>query len=291
MRVCLLFFVASVFSPFLCAKTEAPVVFVEAESFAEKGGWVVDQQYMDVMGSPVLLAHGLGKPVADAVTEVAFPKPGTYRVFVRTRNWVAPWTPQYAPGKFQISVDGRKLETIFGTEGNPWHWQHGGTVNIKNEKVKLALHDLTGFDGRLDAIIFAENKNYTPPEEVKEINKIRRETLRLAASPLEAPPIKEGPFDLVVTGGGIAGICSAISAARLGCKVALIQNRPTVGGNNSSEVRVHLQGRMGHPPYPNLGNLVHELDPQHEGNAQPGEYYKDGKNLTPSKPKKISRFI
>lgn len=39
-------------------------VLVEAESFNEKGGWVLDQQFMDQMGSPFLLAHGLGKPGA-----------------------------------------------------------------------------------------------------------------------------------------------------------------------------------------------------------------------------------
>ena len=267
-------------------------VFVEAESFADKGGWVVDQQFIDIMGSSVLLAHGMGVPVADAVTEVTFPKPGEYRVFVRTRNWVAPWTPQYAPGKFQLSVDGKKLDTVFGTESDPWHWQSGGTVSIKGtplpnplpkgegRMVKLALHDLTGFDGRVDAILFTADKNYTPPEDLKEINKIRRKTLGLAEKPTDAPAAKEGPFDFVVVGGGTAGMCAAVGAARLGCKVALVHDRPVLGGNNSSEVRVHLQGRMGYPPYPNLGNLVHELDPLMDGNAQPGEKYNDGKKIT-----------
>lgn len=60
-------------------------------------------------------------------------------------------------------------------------------------------------------------------------------------------------------GGGIAGCCAAISAARLGCKVALIQNRPVLGGNNSSEVRVGLSGKIAQKPYTNLGNLLDEL--------------------------------
>lgn len=47
----------------LCARAEG--VFVECESFAEKGGWVLDQQFMSEMGSSYLLAHGMGKPVAD----------------------------------------------------------------------------------------------------------------------------------------------------------------------------------------------------------------------------------
>ena len=48
--------------------TAATPVFIEAESFSQKGGWSVDQQFMDIMGSPYLLAHGMGCPVADATT-------------------------------------------------------------------------------------------------------------------------------------------------------------------------------------------------------------------------------
>src|SRR4030042_1665625 len=64
-------------------------VLVEAEGFDEHGGWVVDQQAIDQMGSAYLLAHGLGVPVDDAATTVRFPAEGTYRVMVRTRDWVA----------------------------------------------------------------------------------------------------------------------------------------------------------------------------------------------------------
>lgn len=52
-------------------------------------------------------------------------------------------------------------------------------------------------------------------------------------------------YDVIVVGGGIAGICASISAARLGCKVALIHNRPVLGGNFSSEIRVHICGAAG----------------------------------------------
>lgn len=52
----------------------AAELFVEAESFSNKGGWKVDQQFMDLMGSPYLLAHGMGVPVDDASTEVTFPE-------------------------------------------------------------------------------------------------------------------------------------------------------------------------------------------------------------------------
>ena len=64
-------------------------LLVEAEAFDDVGGWVVDQQFMDQMGSPMLLAHGMGVPVKDATTMVSFPAAGRYRVWVRTRDWAA----------------------------------------------------------------------------------------------------------------------------------------------------------------------------------------------------------
>ena len=53
-------------------------------------------------------------------------------------------------------------------------------------------------------------------------------------------------FDLVVVGGGLAGICAAISSARVGCHVALVQNRSVLGGNSSSEIRVWVGGASKH---------------------------------------------
>lgn len=52
--------------------------------------------------------------------------------------------------------------------------------------------------------------------------------------------------DLTVIGGGLAGVCAAISAARLGKRVALVNNRPVLGGNSSSEVRVWVVGATAH---------------------------------------------
>lgn len=51
---------------------------------------------------------------------------------------------------------------------------------------------------------------------------------------------------VTVVGGGLAGLCAAIAAARLGQKVALVHNRPVLGGNSSSEVRVWVCGATGH---------------------------------------------
>ena len=231
-------------------------VLVEAESFAELGGWVIDQQAMDQMGSPYVLAHGLGVPVGDAVTAVSFPETGEYRVWVRTRDWVAPWKAPGAPGRFQLLVAGRALKTVFGTEGADWHWQDGGRVKLAAGKATVRLHDLTGFEGRCDAIVFTTDARFTPPNTDPAMGAFRRGTRGLPEQPEDA-----GQFDLVVVGGGMAGCCTAVSAARLGCRVALIQNRPVLGGNNSSEVRVGLSGLIHQAPYRKLGDLVDEIGP------------------------------
>ena len=115
---------------FLAFTTSAQNVLLDAEQFAAVGGWELDQQSMEQMGSPYLLAHGLGVPVKDAVTTTKFPAPGTYRVWVRTRDWVAPWKAPGAPGRFQLIIDRAPLPAMFGTEGAQWHWQDGGTVEI-----------------------------------------------------------------------------------------------------------------------------------------------------------------
>lgn len=249
-------------------------LFIEAESFAKKGGWVVDQQFMDLMGSSYLMAHGMGEPVEDAQTEVTFPEKGTYYVYVRTYNWTSPWKDGEGPGKFSLYVGNKKLASPLGGEGNTWMWQAAGKVTIKDVNTELRLHDLTGFNGRCDAIYFTTEEGAVPPSDVAALEKFRREKLNL---PAEAP--LAGEYDLVVVGAGIAGMSAAVSAARLGCKVALLNDRPVIGGNNSSEIRVHLGGRIEAGPYKELGNLQKEFGPTRGGNAQPADYYEDQKKM------------
>ncbi|MCK5469941.1 MAG: FAD-dependent oxidoreductase [Cyclobacteriaceae bacterium] len=235
---------------------QAEIIFIEAESFSNRGGWVIDQQAMDIMGSAYLLAHGLGVPVADAQTTIETPSKGKYRIWVRTRDWVAPWKMEGAPGKFQLLINGQPLEVTFGIEGAEWHWQDGGSVRLKSGQTKISLHDLTGFEGRCDAIILTTDHKFRPPNQFDALTSFRHKHLNLPNKPEDA-----GKYDLVVVGGGMAGICAAVSAARLGCSVALIQNRPVLGGNNSSEVRVGLSGLIYQKPYVNLGSLVDEIGP------------------------------
>jgi hypothetical protein len=252
------------------------MVFLEAEQFADCGGWDLDQQSMDQMGSPYLLAHGLGVPVKDAVTTAKMPSPGKYRVWVRTRDWVAPWKAPGAPGRFQLVVDGKPLAETFGTNGADWHWQDGGTVELGRE-ARVALHDLTGFEGRCDAVLFSKNTEFNPPNEGAALARFRRAVLGLPEEPEDG-----GEFDLVVVGGGVAGASTALSAARNGLRVALLQDRPVLGGNGSSEVRVWPEGKTCQQPYPHIGEIVEQLVPPKSpgtGNAKGGTIYDDARKL------------
>lgn len=251
-------------------------VLLEAEQFADSGGWDLDQQSMDQMGSPYLLAHGLGVPVKDAVTTARYESPGTYRVWVRTRDWVAPWKAPGAPGKFQLIINGRPLTETFGTKGETWHWHDGGLVEVGAE-ARIALHDLTGFEGRCDAVLFCKDRNFSPPNELSALTQFRRAALGLPEEPEEG-----GTFDLVVVGGGIAGTAAALSAARQGLQVALVQDRPVLGGNGSSEVRVWPEGKTRQRPYRHIGDIVEELVAARtstSGNAKHGSVYEDQRKL------------
>ena len=244
-------------------------LLVEAEGFQNPGGWSLDTQFIELMGSPYLIAHGLGKPVKDATTTAEFPATGKYRVWVRTKDWVAQWKAPGTPGRFQLLVEGKPLAETFGTKSAGWFWHDGGTVDIAKKQTALALRDLTGFDGRCDAIYFTSDLAETPPNDNAPLSAWRKTTLKLPAAPEDM-----GEFDLVVVGGGYGGMGSALSAARMGLKVALIQNRPVLGGNGSSEVRVWAMGLVRRGKYPHIGEMVEEF--ADKAKNSPGTYEEFG---------------
>ncbi len=236
-------------------------ILIEAESFTNKGGWVVDQQFVEQMGSPYLLAHGMGIPVSDASTQINIPKTGKYYLWARTKNWVpGNWE---APGRFQVSVDGNRLSNQLG-KNTGWNWEYGGEIKLKKGQRTLALHDLTGFEGRCDALFFSTKKNEKLPVNLLELKAWRD---KKSGKKNSIPQVEK--FDLVVVGGGIAGCAAAIAAAEQGLKAALVHDRPVLGSNASSEVRVHTLGIHG-----KFGRILQLIDTEHYPNGS-AEAFKD----------------
>ena len=251
-------------------------IVIRAPEIKDFGGWVLDTQFVETMGTPYILAHGLGNPVNDAKTWFDAAEPGLYRVFAYTFNWVAPWKPQYAPGIFEILIDGGSVGT-FGDKRESWGWQSGNSVFLEKGKHEIAFHDLTGFEGRVGMTVLSTEENPELPQSPSEVRRFA-----YSSGGFETP-VDEGEFDLVVCGAGIPGICAALAAARNGLKVALINDRPVVGGNNSSEVRVWLGGETHFEPFPGIGNIVNEIEQAkvgHHGIENQPENYEDGKKLS-----------
>src|SRR5438270_6253533 len=67
--------------------------------------------------------------------------------------------------------------------------------------------------------------------------------------------------DVLVAGGGLAGVCAALAAARHGSRVILVQDRSRLGGNSSSEVKMHVVGANNHTGRPGWreGGIIEEL--------------------------------
>ena len=139
---------------------------------------------------------------------------------------------------------------------------------------KAAEALIDDWDGRTAAVLVRLLAGERPAAELKALA-----AQRLAHCVVSAEARAMGPYDLVVVGVGPAGIGAALGAARNGCRVAFVQDRPVLGGNNSSEVRVHLGGKIKLGPYPALGDIVKELSPAKRGNAGPPERYEDSKKL------------
>lgn len=254
------------------AYAEAPsTILLEAEQFAKKGGWMMDTQFIESVGSPYLNAHGLGKPVADAEATVRITSAGNYTAWVRTIDWSERLKRAEGAGRFSLSVNGKTLGTEMGKGAPAWAWEKAGMVGLPVGDATVTLKDLTGFNARVDAILFTTDVSFAPPAACGLEQRIAWK-IPGAPTAIEAA----GDYDLVVVGGGYGGIGAAVSAARLGAKVALIQDRMVLGGNGSSEVRVWAMGDTPPSEY-KLAEIVLEFADKAKTSPAPAEQFEDDK--------------
>ncbi|RAU92954.1 FAD-dependent oxidoreductase [Paenibacillus sp. YN15] len=66
-------------------------------------------------------------------------------------------------------------------------------------------------------------------------------------------------YEVLVCGGGLAGVCAAIAAARTGASTCIVQDRPVFGGNSSSEIRVYTQGAANYHAFARETGIISEL--------------------------------
>ena len=186
----------------------------------DPGGWKVDVQFMDVMGSAYLLAHGNGIRCLDAKAVANIPESREWRVYVRSRSWVE------GAGAFKVKVGGKILDGTFGVTQSEWAWEDGGVVALEKGTIGISLVDCDGFAGRCAGVVFV--KDGDAPE---------------GPLSIESANVDETiETDFAIVGGGVPGVTAALAAARRGVKTAIIQDRPVLGGNASAEIRVWSAG-------------------------------------------------
>ena len=240
-------------------------IWIDALDFDEKGGWKEDTQFVHLMGSGFLIAADEpGVPVEDASVRVDIPAKGIYRLWVRDRNWLR----LYSPGTFSLVVNGNDTGKVLGAmPSDAWIWEIAGDHELEEGPCTLALHDLTGYFGRCASILLTTDRDYVPPREVE---RIHRERARIRG--LDTEIRFGGDFDVIVAGGGVAGVPAAIASAREGAKTLLIQDRPMPGGNGSPEVGITFDGASAEHIFSRETGIAEEI--RRLRDADP-EYYGD----------------
>ena len=142
---------------------------------------------------------------------------------------------------------------------------------MDERKSRLSRRDFlsAGFAGYsvmvlADGSARAEGPQRTPDEIREAFETISPRSEEANARRFEGEPhmtLVDLSCDVLVAGGGPAGVCAALAAARNGAKVVLVQDRSRLGGNSSSEVKMHIVGANNHTGRPGWreGGIIEEL--------------------------------
>lgn len=224
-------------------------IWIDAVDFDDYGGFILETQFVREMGQAYLMANGVGVPVSPATVKFKTSESGYYRVHIRTKNWCV----DYAPDGIVLEIDGiRSQKTSGELHVKDWYFEIGGDFILSGGEHTLKVYDTKGWFARFACVVITNDFDFTPAREIRILKKQRAEIKRLPVKPENM-----GHYDLIVVGGGVAGIVAAIASARYGLKTALINDRPILGGNASDEANVALEGSA-HRGYHETG-IVFEL--------------------------------
>ena len=224
-------------------------IWIDATEFEDYGGFILETQFVREMGQAYLMANGVGQAVAPATVTFHTAEEGYYRVYIRTKNWL----PDYNPDSIVIEIDGLRSKHVCGeAHVRDWYFEIGGDFALKRGTHTLKIYDTKGWFARFACVVITNDYDFTPSKEIRMLKKQRAKIKKL-----ETKTESMGYYDLIVVGGGVGGVVTAITAARYGLKTALINDRPKLGGNASDEANVTLEGSA-HRGYHETG-IVFEL--------------------------------
>ncbi len=245
------------------------IKWIDALEFDNYGGFVPETQFVREMGQGYLLANSVGVPVTPATTVFSIEKCDNYRVYVRTKNWCV----DYSPDGIYVAVDGIKSGHVCGKmHVQGWYFEIAGDFYLEKGKHTLSIYNTNGWFGRFASVVITDNYGFVPSPEMAMMKK-----QRLQARHGSIAVTHHKPYDLIVVGAGVAGITAAITAARKLLRVALINDRPVLGGNGSEEGNVTLEG-AGHKGYHETGIIFEIKNYRHKNNltwTQAFNYFTD----------------
>ncbi|MBQ9071403.1 MAG: FAD-dependent oxidoreductase [Clostridia bacterium] len=233
-------------------------LWIDAVDFDDYGGFILETQFIREMGQPYLMANGVGEAVSPAEASFTVKGGGTYRFFIRTKNWCA----EHNPDGLVLEVDGMKSRHVCSEmRVNGWYFEIGADFILTPGKHTLKIYDTKGWFARFSCVVITNDYDFMPSRELKALERQRNEIKGLA---LEVSD--KGSFDLIVVGAGVGGIVAAITAARYGLKTALINDRPKLGGNAAEESNVVLEGAA-HRGYHEMGVVFEIKNYKHAHNT------------------------